>query len=339
MAAQEWDAINNIVQHLAEYPFEFDFFQAVRWLECINPEHPRVGCSTHCRDDIVRFGQNISLGFAPSALHAYTKATSERPGRMLVNFLGLLGVNGPMPAPVTEYVYDRIHHEGDETLARFLDIFNHRMLSLFYKAWACNQQTVSSDRKNQDAFARYFGSLFGMGTEAFHQRDVLPDDAKLYYCGRLSNQVKNAEGLQSILQDYFSVPVAIQEFVVEWVTLPDEYCCSLGRSPDNGTLGSTLIVGSRFAECQQKFRIEFGPMGLSNYQRMLPGHSSLEHLVAWVRQYCGDELGWELKLILRCDEIPQTCLGQLGQLGWNTWIGSEEFKRDADNVILRNLSQ
>jgi len=258
---------------------------------------------------------------------------------MSVNFLGLLGVNGPMPLPLTEYVHDRIQHQGDETLASFLDIFNHRMLSLFYRAWACNQQSVSFDRKNHDSFGRYFGSLFGVGTEAFQHRDVIPDEAKLYYCGRLSSQAKNAEGLQSILHDYLSLPVAIQEFVAEWVNLPDEYRCCLGKSPSNGTMGSTLIVGSRFVECQHKFRIELGPMGVSDFETMLPGRDCLNHLVAWVKNYLGDELSWELKLVLDRAEVPKTCLGKSGRMGWTIWLGAKKFDKDVDDVVLRNLAE
>ena len=339
MAPEERDAINTLKKELADRPFEFDFFLAVRRLECAYPDRPRVGYARHSRDDIVQFGQNVSLDFAPSALHAYTESAGTPSGRMMVNFLGLLGVNGPMPLPLTEYVHSRIHHHADKTLARFLDIFNHRMLSLFYRAWACNQQTASFDRKNHDSFGRYFGSLFGMGTEAFLHRDAIPDDAKLYYCGRLSNQAKNAEGLQSILHDYFGLPVTIQEFVGEWIKLPEEYCCCLGKSPSNGTMGSTLIVGSRFVECQHKFRIVLGPMGFSDFQTMLPGSERLNHLVAWVKNYIGDELSWELNLVLDRMEVSKTRLGESGRLGWTVWLGAKRFEKDVDNVVLRNLAR
>ena len=337
MDQQKRTTADSLTKTLRDRPFEFDFFQAVRQLECVHPDLPRVGHAKRPHRDVVRFGQKVSLGFESSAIEAYSEATAARSSRLAVNFFGLLGTNGPMPLSVTEYVYDRLHNHRDRTLPCFLDIFNHRMLSFFYRAWACNQQTVSHDRSQDDWFAFYIGSLFGLGPDSFCHRDGVPDTAKLYHSGRLSCQTKNAEGLQEILHDYFNVPVLIQEFVEQWMELSKEYCCQLGRSPESATLGSTLIVGSRVLECQQKFRIRLGPMSLSDYEGMLPGGDSVDRLIAWVRNYVGSELSWELNLVLRREHIPRICLGTFGQLGWSSWLGGETFEADADNLVLRNL--
>ena len=328
----------SLTQRLRERPYDFDFFQAVRRVECAHSDLPRVGYSQRPHEDLIRFCQKVSLAFEPSAIDAYQKPADDGVGRLFVTFLGLLGTNGPMPLCISEYVYDRLHNHKDKTLACFLDIFNHRMISLFYRAWACNQQTVSHDRREEDRFALYIGSLFGIGMDSFSNRDAVPDVAKLHYSGRLSCQTKNAEGLQGIIQDYFGVPVEIEEFVEQWIELPGEYCCKLGKSPESASLGATLIVGSRFLECQQKFRIKCGPMSFSDYERLLPRGESIGRLVDWLENYIGDEFSWELNLVLRREEIPRSCLGKLGQLGWTTWLGSKKFEKDADNLVLQNLS-
>lgn len=337
MEQKERATPSSLTEALRDRPFDFDFFQAVRRLESAHPDWPRVGCASRPQGDLVRFCQKVSLGFEPATIAAYHHGTEELPNRLAVNFLGLLGTNGPLPLSLTEYVYERLYNHKDKTLACFLDIFNHRMISLFYRAWACSQQTVSHDRPDEDRFACYVGSLFGMGPASFRKKDVVPDTAKLYHSGRLSSQPKNAEGLREILQDYFGVPVAIAEFVEQWIELPPEYRCRLGTSAENATLGSTSIVGSRFLECQQKFRIKFGPMGFSDYERMLPGGSSIRRLIAWVRNYVGDELSWEFNLVLRRGQIPRICLGKLGQLGWSAWLGDAEFETDVDNLVLQDL--
>jgi type VI secretion system protein ImpH len=319
---------------LQDSPYDIDFFQAVRRLECANPERPRIGLSQQPQDDPVRFCQNVSLAFAPSTLRAYYEAKNGHSARMFVNFFGLLGTNGPMPLAITEYIYDRLRNYRDGTLAAFLDIFNHRMISLFYRAWSCNQQSVSHDRREKDAFAVYTGSMFGIGTESFQGRDAVPDVAKLYYSGRLVCQTRNAEGLREILQDYFGIKVDIEQFVGQWIELPPPNRCRLGESTESGKLGSTLVVGSRYWECQQKFRIKLGPMGFSDYQRMLPKGESIRRLIAWVRNYVGDGLSWDLQLILSAKEVPHISLGKAGQLGWSTWLGSRKFERDMDSLVL-----
>jgi type VI secretion system protein ImpH len=330
-------ATDSLMQALRDGPYDFDFFQAVRRIECAYPELPRVGYSQRPQFDYVRFCQNVSLAFEPSAIASYSKATDEHPGRMTVSFFGLLGTNGPLPLSITEYIHDRVLNHKDKTLARFLDVFHHRMISLFYRAWACNQQNVSHDREEEDRFAVYIGSLFGIGEDSFRNRDALPDVVKLHYSGRLASQTKNAEGLREILQDYFGIKTDIDQFVGQWIDLPQEHRCRLGESPENAKIGSTLVVGSRFWECQQKFRIKLGPMNFSNYHRMLPQGDSIRKLIAWVKNYVGDELSWELQLVLSASEVPSICLGKISRLGWSTWLSSKKFEEDADNLVLRNL--
>jgi len=329
---------DSLIQKLQGEPWEFDFFQAVRRLECIYRDRPLVGHSRRPGEDIVRFRQNVSLKFAPAALSEFRPATDQCGPQMFVQFLGLLGTNGPMPLYLTEYVLERIgKQKPDRTLASFLDIFNHRMISFFYRAWACNQQTVSYDRKGESRFAAYIGSLFGIGDTSFRNRDAVSDLAKLHYSGRLVLQTRNAEGLQAILQDYFGIPVQIMQFVGQWLGLSSEYRCRLGSSPENARIGHTLIVGDRFWECRQKFRIEFGPMGFSDYLRMLPGEESLLRLIAWVKNYVGDELSWELQLKLDKSQVPDICLGKTGRLGYYSWLKSKPFDRHADDLVLRDL--
>ena len=330
-------ASDSLTQALRDKPYAFDFFQAVRQIECAYSHLPRIGHSQRPQYDPIRFCQNVSLAFASSAIETFLEATDEYPGRMVVNFFGLLGTNGPMPLPITEYVHDRLHNHKDKTLASFLNVFHHRMISLFYRAWACNQQNVSHDRTEEDRFAIYIGSLFGIGEDSLRNRDAVPDVAKLHYSGRLVCQTRNAEGLREILQDYFGIAVCIEQFIGQWIDIPQEHYCCLGESVENAKLGSTLVIGSRFWECQQKFRIKFGPMHFSEYQRMLPGGDSIRRLTAWVKNYVGDELSWEIQLILSAVEVPAVCLGKMGQLGWSTWLKSKEFEKDADDLVLRTF--
>ena len=326
-----------LMQALRDKPYTFDFFQAVRQLECANSHLPRIGQSQRPQYDPVRFCQNVSLAFAPSAIETYSETTDEHPGQMFINFFGLLGTNGPMPLSITEYIYDRLQNHKDRTLASFLDLFNHRMISLFYRAWACNQQNVSHDRPEDDRFAVYIGSLYGIGQDSFRNRDAVPDVGKLHYSGRLTCQTKNVEGLREILQDYFKIAVDIEQFIGQWINIPHEHYCRLGESIKNAKLGSTLVIGSRVWECQQKFRIRFGPMLFSEYLRMLPDGDSIRRLIAWVKNYVGDELSWELQLILSATEVPSICLGKMGRLGWSIWLKSREFEKDADDLVLRTF--
>lgn len=334
MAGKVGDQTHSLDLRFLENPAGTSFYQAARRVECAFPDKPRLGNSTRAKDDPIQFCQEPSLTFAPATLQRYVPQTQTAKARLLINFFGLLGPHGPMPLHITEYVHDRELNEDDHTLARFLDIFNHRMITLFYRAWACNRQTVSHDRPDEDRFSMYVGSFFGIGPDSFRNRDEIPDIAKLHFSGHLANQTRHAEGLRAILEKYLGIKTSIREFIGQWISLPDEYRCRLGQSPDTATVGINAIVGSRVWDCQEKFRIILGPMSLKNYERMLPGGKSFARLKTWVRNYVGDALSWEVQLILKAGEVPAVRLGETGCLGWTTWLQSGPFERDTKDLIL-----
>ncbi len=329
------DQVRELCQRLHDEPYRFDFFTAVRRLENLHPDKPRIGHSKRPHEDPLRFCQEASLAFPPRTISAFGSDVGARAPRMSVNFLGLLGPNGPLPLHITQFIRDRVRNHGDQAMSRFLDVFHHRMVSLFYRAWTTGQQAVQYERGEDDNYARYIGSMFGIGMESLRHVDAIPDEAKLHYSGHLACQTRHPEGLAALLEDYYGLPVDLAEFMGQWLPVPKDCQCRLGESPDTGSLGVSAIVGSRMWDCQQRFRLRFGPMNLTKYQRLLPGGDSLRRLIAWVKNYTADELTWEVQLILMEKEVPPLKLGATAQLGWTTWLTSRPLGRDADDLVLQ----
>ena len=327
-----------VLQRAQAAPYEFDFFQLLRWLENAYRDRPRIARAERPEDDSVRLGQKPSLTFAPSTVSAFVPGDDTHPARVEVLFFGLFGPHGPLPLHLTEYARDRLRNTRDATWARFADLFHHRMLSLFYRAWADAQPTVQYDRAESDRFSTYVGALLGLGLPALRDRDALPDNAKLYSAGLLACQTHHADGLQAMLETFFQAPVVVREFVGRWIDLPPDCLCRLGQSPTTATLGSMAIAGARVWDCAQTFRIVMGPLDLMSYLLLLPGGDSLRRLIALVRNYVGDELGWELELVLQKNEIPPTNIGEQGLLGWTTWLACESRGGDADDLVLRPVA-
>ncbi|MGD8206844.1 MAG: type VI secretion system baseplate subunit TssG [Thiohalocapsa sp.] len=319
---------------LERQPWRFGFLQTLRRLECLYADRPRVGESARPADEPMRFGQEPSMIFAPAELAALHRSAAGRPPRLLVYFLGLLGPHGPLPLHLTDYARDRLRNAKDPTFARFLDLFNHRMLSLFYRAWAQAQPAVSFDRPAQDRFGTYLGSLQGIGMPAFRERDAMPDRLKLRFTGHLSCQTRHPEGLCAILGEFLRLPVTIEELIGHWLQLPAECCWRLGQSPDTGSLGQTITLGGRVWDHQSRFRVRIGPLCLADYLRLLPGGRSLRAVKAIVRDYVGDALEWDLNLVLSRAEVPVVRLGEAGRLGWTTWLVSRPLNRDGDDLKL-----
>ncbi len=321
---------------LSEAPHNLDFFDVLRRFECAYPQKMRLGRAARPSEEPVRLGQEPSLGFAPSSIAYFVPASGAKPARLGVHFLGAFGPNGPLPLHLTEYARDRLRNANDPTFARFLDVFHHRVLSLFYRAWADAQPVVSRDRPAEDRFATYVGALLGLGSPSLRDRDAFPDTAKLYFAGRLSAQARNSEGLESMLGDYFGLPVRIEEFVGEWLPLAERDRWHLGRANRAGALGIGSVLGARAWHRQGKFRVAFGPLTSEQFQSLLPGGQRLPRLVALVRNYVGDSLAWDVRLTVneRAEEVFRP--GQ-ARLGWTTWLGRCPEGRRRQDVILNPL--
>ncbi len=325
----------SVIERLRQDPYGFDFFAAVRLLQSRFPELPRIGHSWSLGHDPVRFAQTPALDFAPATLEAFQRKDTSRPLVLYSRHFGLLGPNGPLPLCYTEFARDRILHHGDATFAAFCNLFHHRLLSFFFRAWADAQKAVDFDRPADQHYAQFAASLIGLGMESLRERDSVPDRAKLYFAGRLVPQTRNAEGLEAIVQEFFAVPTRLQSYVGRWLDLPPSSICRLGVSRDAGSLGANVIVGSRFWTCQLHFRLRLGPLTLPQYERMLPTGSSFRRLCDWVRQYTGEQFSWDAQLVLARDEVPRTVLGKAGRLGWTTWLKSLPFAQDAENLVLQ----
>jgi type VI secretion system protein ImpH len=322
------------LQSLQSEPYRFGFNAALRKLEAIHGDKPRLGESSRASDDAIRLGQEPSLAFAPTSLANFQPGSGQAPGRLNSFFFGLFGPNGPMPLHVTEYARSRELNEADPTFRRFADIFHHRFLCFLYRAWANGEPTVNMDRPDENRFDLFVGALFGLGGQSFRGRDAMPDAAKLFRSGRFALQTRPAEGLRAVLEDYFLLPFAVCQFVGEWLSIADEDRFLLGRRRDSSTMGIGAILGRNIWNCQHKFRIVAGPIGLKQFRRLLPGAESVSALVAIVRNYVGDSFAWDLQLILKKDEVPGIVLGSAGELGWTTWLGVRHQNSDAHDVVI-----
>ena len=334
-AAARYEVRKELLLALTQAPHQFGFFQAVRLLENAHPELPRVGTSLRLRDDPIRFAQSPTLAFPPATLSGFKPGEDGAAPTLTVRFFGLFGPNGPLPLHLTEFARERARRmPSDRGLVRFLDMFHHRLLSLFYRAWSEAQPTVSLDRPGNDPFSRWVGSVAGYGLSTLRGRDSVPDGARLAAAGILGRTVHGAEGLERVLNDFFRVRVRVHQWQPHWMRLPEEARSRLGLRSAPSRLGESTVIGAKVWDCQTRFRIEIGPLTLAEYERFLPGGESMKRLRDWVLNYVGHELSCEMHLLLRKDEVPAVDMGRKGRLGWTSWLGKRPQANDADDLVL-----
>jgi len=336
-------AASEIAEKLRREPFSFDFFQAVRLLERFFPERTSVGQFAHPETEVARFGAHPSLAFPASQIQGMKWPgeddwPEEKAVQMTVNFMGLTGPQGVLPNPYTTLLIERLRF-NDAAPRDFLDLFNHRIISLFYRAWRKYRFDVACEQGERDLFSRHLLSLLGLGTDGLRDRQAVSDDALVYYAGLLAQRPRSAQALQQVLADYFEVPVAIEQFAGGWYRLDPETQCRLSEgNSESGELGFGAVVGDEVWNQQSKVRVVLGPLTLERYADFLPDGQSYEPLGAWVRFFSNDEWDFEVKLILEREQVPPCTLGAEGisgpQLGWVSWVKSVPFGRDPDDTVL-----
>jgi type VI secretion system protein ImpH len=341
MATESGRTDPSVAEELLEEGYRFDFFEAVRVLERVFPHRHAVGRDANPAQEVVRFRSRLSLAFPPSAIHELTEVEGgDRPVEMTVAFMGLTGPLGVLPRHYTELLLERTRRK-DNTLRDFLDLFNHRVISLFYRAWEKYRFPIGYERavaqqRDDDDFSLNIFDLIGMGTKGMRGRLDVGDEALLFYAGLLGQRPHSASALRGILRDFFEIPVEVRQFIGQWLHLSKENRTSLGGEANN-SLGVNTIAGNRVWDQQARFRLCLGPLTFREFSRFLPASPTFRLLVQFARYIAGQEYDFDVQLILKADEVPKSQLGATGEraprLGWTTWLKTKDFTRDAEDAV------
>lgn len=326
-------------QELVDEPYRFEFFQAVRLLEKIFPEKRPVGRKAMPSEEVVRFRSRVALDFPASEIHEIRESIDERteePKReMLVNFMGMVGVSGILPTPYTELVLDRIRHR-DTSMWSFLDIFTHRSVSMFYRAW-CKYRFPIGYERGSDDFTAYLYDIGGLGTKGLRGRMSLPDESLLPYIGLIAQKPHSCNALENILSDYFGTKAKIRQFFGQWLALDRADYTRLGEK--NSSLGVSAIAGTKIWEQQSKFRVRMGPLTFKQFQDFLPNGSAHQSMKSIIRFMVGMEFDFDVQLLLKSKQVPSSILTTRAQrrpmLGWTTFLKTKPFKADDEQVVLQ----
>jgi type VI secretion system protein ImpH len=332
-----------VLRELLREPWRFEFPQAMRVL-LRNSDHGNTMLAADRRYDVVkepvRIGVHQSLAFPASDVQSLTPGVDGK-AEMSINFLGLTGPSGVLPLHYTEFLMDRAR-DGDHSPAEFLDIFNHRMAMLFYYAWEKYRFSIARERRpDHDMFRQILLSLAGLGTEHLQRRQFTSDEFFAKYASILAIQQRSASSLETILTDYFNVPVDIQQFAGDWYLLEDDSTTRF-RDDDSESerLGYGVVVGDEYWSQEFMARVRIGPLDLSTFKRFLRGGPDLLRIEEICRFFSRGELNFEIQLVLLKDEIPETRLSvdegpDDSRLGWTTWAKSQPVDEDAGNVTIR----
>jgi len=319
---------------LLEHAGRFEFMQAVRLFRRIWRDRVPVGFDSDPRREVVRFHSDVSSVFAPSDVRDAEPPVEDRPGRMTVSFLGLAtpGLFGALPRRYAEEL--RYQARSKNTAPTdFFDIFNHRLISLFYRASEKSRPALAYE-SGSSAFERAFYAVLGLGTQGLRGRLPIDDRALLARAGLLAMRPMPASALAGVIRSIFRAPVEIEQFVPQHYRIEPDDQNRLGLV--NSRLGGDLYLGSEITLVQSKFRVRLGPLTRREYGEFLPDRPSFRSLMGVVRLAVGEGIDFDLQLVLRAEDVTPLRLGgpdeSATRLGWTSWLTTRPFERPADDA-------
>ncbi len=322
MAGQDGQAAHHleVLQRLRQEPKRFSLFAALSLVERADPARPRIGEARRPADESVRITQPPHLTFAPSDVDSAEHATR---GRLQIGQFGfgIFGPNGAVPYHLTEYAFERWRHHDDGAIVDFVNAFQHRFATLFYRAWAHSEPVASHARPDRDEFSGCLAALIGLFGDSALNRDSIDDAAKLFRAGLLAPGSRSAEGLESLLSDYLGQKVEVRQFVAGWLRVPRDLQTRLGRSGGYAALGVDATLGASSWQCGTRFEVAIGPLAFGDFLNFLPGSRALRAIADLVRLYTSGEWSWQVRLLVSEGDAPGASLGKVGRLGWTSWLG------------------
>ncbi len=365
----------SVIDRLLSQPHRFSFFQAVRLLVAsgaakrLHAPDGELGGMSNIHEEPLRFRSLAGLEFPPAEIVSISESsrtadrqtaderdpsadqdhevdegeetpTSGRPLEVEVAFWGMFGPAGALPTHYTQLVIDRSRHR-DLSLRDFLDLFGHRQLSFFYRAWekhhvaAGFERAARTGRRGDDPLREMLLAIVGRATGGLRDRLHVTDDACLYYGGPFVNR-PSAESLRQILADYLSLPVEVLSLWGQWLRLPESEQTRIGALDGHARLGTDTVLGERTWDPISKFRVRVGPVGWSDFRRLMPTGPDLVPVCQLVRSFVGCEWTFDLQVILKAEEVPACRFAparDAPNLGWNTWLCSHTPTRDSDQAV------
>lgn len=233
-----------------------------------------------------------------------------------------------------------LREEGHEALEAFLDQFNHRFVTLLYRAWKKYRYPIGFRPGATDDHSRKLLSLAGFGWGEKPARAGVPDSRVLALLGLLIQRTRTPEGLAGVVA--LAVPgveVRVDEFHpafkaagkphVLTSTGSDKDKPGNGMSGNRGTLGAGYVLGTRVVYRGRAVRVTLRPANAEQAHGLLPGARLHGELIAFIRLYVGTKADVFLRMEVSSRLVPPPIMssatsGPLPRLAWTAVLPSDD---------------
>lgn len=341
MQTKKRAAESGVMQHLLAEPYRYQFVQAMRillcWLRQQNVSHAQAF------GQVLRFKSSLSLSFPASEIEQLSLDDNEQL-TLIPTFMRFLGIGGTLPLHHSERIAGHRLSRKDAGVPAFLDIFSHRMLTLYYQAWEKYRLESTLQTQATDAQLPLLMALAGVQRTALPSNgdtDAVTQDVAAWYAGLLRCRPVSTQAIGPVLAEYCAVPVTLQQFVGGWDYLEKDRRSLLGSV--NFTLARGATLGLRLWRQDMRVCLHIGPLDAAGLQRFLPRSTGAAALAKMLALFGVPDLQYEVRLILSPPCITPLLLSsnpsERRRLGWTTFLQTAQGKvRGAEVRYLLQLA-
>ncbi|WP_329911759.1 type VI secretion system baseplate subunit TssG [Serratia quinivorans] len=176
-----------------------NFYRFCQLLEQESPDSPKLGATSHPGSDPVRFKPWPGMGFPVSTLKAVETDEDhpELPPTVRTTFLGMYGVDSPLPSAYLDDIAQR--REGHEAVTSFLDIFSHRITTQYYRIWRKYAYPATFEAGGRDVTSQCLLGLVGLGIPGTAEQVATPVSRFLALLGTMRLPTRNSEGIRALV--------------------------------------------------------------------------------------------------------------------------------------------
>ncbi len=333
MASEKRQSNVDLKKEIQESGHRYQFFSAVQALHRLSPLVVPVGELGPFSQEPVHFRHSTALHFHPGDVENI-EIPAEGPARLTSTFLGLFGAASPL---ATHFSEDVIEAEQDDqpTLRAFYDIFHHRLISLYYRAWKKYRLQAGFRLNEEDSSTKRMLCMVGVDAYGARAESCLSRLEILELAPLLSMRARPPRVLILAIRRLLpGVDVTIEQFVERRAEIDPEDRMQLGRKSNR--LGRNFTLGARVLDRSARFRIIMGPMDYDTCETFIPGGARYPILRRVIEQFSRGTLECEVDLLLNKNEIPRYCLASSrgGSLGVSTRLGAPHSERSGRMRVL-----
>ncbi|MDC9768168.1 type VI secretion system baseplate subunit TssG [Proteus mirabilis] len=323
-----------LIKHIEPTIWRANFYRFCQLLEKVSPQSPPLGTTDDIKDDPLRFRPWPGMGFPAGELRTVEQHSTkpELPLTVRTNFLGLYGIDSPLPTSYLDDIAQGV--DGTEVLTEFLDIFNHRIITQYYRIWRKYAYPATFEAGGTDATSQCLLGLIGLGIPGCAERIATPISRFLALLSTMRLPTRNSEGVKALISLLApNTQAVINEYDI--VKVPVDERTSLARH-QRVSLATRPTLGKTAKDTTSRILISLTTYHPQEAQGWLPGGHLYTDFLVLLRVYLGYRSDACLKLTVPISILPEPRLQKTSriQLGRTGLLGLKDGKLSDNRQFL-----